>query len=325
MRLTRKVKHGLDLKTELEKARKVAVFAIENRDKLSTKHVKHIGLNASIANQVIRKYGLNRRAKIVSSIVLPIKARDTRMTKDGLYIIPLKSVIPFHGKVAGQIELGSTYAHVPVEVREQKQYKPKKIIGVDLNTTGHSAVVAVGKKIYKLGKAASHTHRKYSTIRKNMQRLGHYGVVKKIGKRESNIMRDINHKTSRYIVNIAKKNKAQINLEDLRGIKGRRVKKSFRHALHSWGFYQLRTFIEYKSLLAGVPVVKIEPAYTSKVCSRCGLLGTRNGKSFKCPSGHVEHADANAAFNIASPKYAQLYADSVAYKRTSDSRQMAPA
>ena len=134
-----------------------------------------------------------------------------------------------------------------------------------------------------------------------MQSKGKYKKVKLIKDRESRLIKDLNHQVSREIVNIAKRSKSGIKLENLKGVRNnRRHAKSFNYNLHSWSFYQLEQFIKYKAKLEGIPIIYVEAKNTSKECSRCGDIGVRTGKKFECPNcGHVDHADANAGFNIA--------------------------
>jgi putative transposase len=307
--VTYKTRHNRDLTEELAKARKVAEFAIANRDKLSSKYVKHIGLKAVIANQILRKYGRNKKATKVTNVKLSVPGQSIKVVKERneLYIPCLKLTLhywfPNDFEKVNQVELDSEVAYVSVTVPEKPLVEPQTWIGVDRNTTGHIAVIGIPAtgKVVKLGKKARHIHRKYKAIRRALQRKRKYRLVKKTGHRENRIIRDLNHKVSRAIVNTAKRLNAGIKLENLKGIRKRtKQKRDFAYDLHSWSFFQLQKFIEYKACLEGIPVAYVEPQNTSKECSRCGSIGTREGKSFKCPTcGHVDHADANASFNIA--------------------------
>jgi putative transposase len=149
--------------------------------------------------------------------------------------------------------------------------------------------------------------------------------LKKIKNRENRLIRDLNHRVSRKIVEIAKEQNAGIKLEELDGIRNnRKHTRSFNYGLNSWSFYQLQKFIEYKAKLDGVPITYVEPRNTSKECSRCGCIGIREDKSFKCPTcGHVDHADANASFNISLrpplvEDVGQLHVDRDACKGSTD-------
>lgn len=331
MILTYKVKHGRDFSIELLKAKKVADFAILNRDKLSTLNVKHIGLKSVIANQILRKYGRNLKAKNVKSVNLIIPNQGLKFNGAIIEISSLGLKLPFSRLCVkiNQIELDSEYAYVSVTINENPIIKTERTIGIDLNTTGHCAVLAVKEtgKVFKLGKKAEHIHLKYKNIRRNLQKKGLNKVVKKIKNREQRVVKDLNHKIARFIVDKAIENKAEIRLENLKGIRQTvKNRRNFRYALNSWSFFQLGQFIQYKALLAGVPVTFVEPAYTSKCCSKCGHLGERNDKIFKCSiCGHVEHADVNAAFSIASPPIGivQLQREKGFLQAESDTRQKA--
>ena len=334
MILTYKIRHNKDFNHELLLAKKVADFALRTGSR-SSKDVKHIGLKSMIANQILKKYSHDKKIKRVKNVVLTVPNQGVRVDKDKQQIkiaclkLDLEYQFPNNFSKINQIEINKDFSFVSVSIEEPSTRVVDGYVGVDRNTTGHIAVVGNPStgKVLKLGKQAEHIHKKYKNIRRSLQKKGKYGLVKKIKHRERRIIRDLNHKISRKIVDTADKNNVGIKLEDIKQIrKTAKSRRGFRYSLNSWSYYQLEQMILYKAKLLGIPVAYVEPAYTSQNCSMCGHLGNRNGKSFKCPScGHVDHADSNASFNIAlrQIKDGRLNVDRDAFKGSTDTPQKA--
>jgi len=303
MILTYKIKHNQDFLTELEMARKIAIFALKTKSR-SSKDVKHIGLKSSISNQILKKYSSNKKLKKINSVKLTVPGQSIKFENYKIKISCLKMEIDFEKDIEkiNQIEIDKEFAYISCTVKEEEKIECEGWLGIDRNTTGHCAVIADNKnnKVMFLGKAAQHLHKKYGKIRKKLQNRKKLKKLKAIKRRESNIQKNINHKISKKIVNYAKNNKCGIKLEKLKGIRQTtKQAKSFKYSMNSWAYFQLEQFIEYKAQLAGVSVVYVDPAYTSQTCHKCRRLGNRNGKVFKCPHcGYTSHADVNASWNI---------------------------
>ena len=126
-------------------------------------------------------------------------------------------------------------------------------------------------------------------------------ALKRLSGRERRHQKQINHTISKHLVAYAKEHGLAIVFEVLKGIRDRcRFRKGQRRRLHSWAFYQLQQFVEYKARRAGVRVVSVDPRYTSKTCADCLHVGIRRQDDFSCKNcGQVSHADFNAARNIA--------------------------
>ena len=293
----------------MKKARQIAEFALKTRSNTS-KDVKHFGLKSIISNQILRKYGRNKRAKKVSQVNLVVPSQGISVDRAlKLITIPslkLKLCFHFSGfEKVNQIEMDEEYAYVTTTRIDANLIDNGKNIGVDLNATGHVAVASDSEtgKVWKLGKEANHIALKYREIRRQLQRKGKYKKVKQVKNRQQRLIRNLNHHISKKIVQIAKLTGNGIRVEKLSNIRQRaRTAKSFHYSLNNWSFYQLQKMIEYKAKLQGIAVTYIDPRYTSKTCSRCGHIGDRDGKNFECPlCGHGDHVDVNASFNIGKP------------------------
>ncbi|MFE2990257.1 RNA-guided endonuclease InsQ/TnpB family protein [Streptomyces sp. NPDC059262] len=199
---------------------------------------------------------------------------------------------------------GVFYLVATCEVPEAERYEPDGFIGVDLGianiATASTGYMAAGRGLNRYRKRQFDLRRKLQKKRtKSAKRR-----LKARSRREQRHAANQNHIISKTIVTEAERTGRGLSLEELKGIRTRvRLRKPQRVALHSWAFSQLGDFIVYKAKRAGVPLVFVDPAYTSQTCAECGHVDKRNRVNqglFICRGcGVVAHADRNASHNIA--------------------------
>ncbi|QLE75374.1 IS200/IS605 family element transposase accessory protein TnpB [Streptomyces rectiverticillatus] len=198
---------------------------------------------------------------------------------------------------------GAWFLIATCEVSEAAQIDPVDFLGVDLGIV-NIATTSDGK--IHAGRRLNRYRRRQLALRAKLQKKGTKSakrVLKRQRRKESRKATEANHIISKRIVTVAERTGRGIALEDLKGIRERaRLRKPQRVALHSWAFAQLGQFVEYKARRAGIPVLFVDPAYTSRRCAECGHADKANRVSqarFVCRScGVVAHADRNASRNI---------------------------
>ncbi len=202
---------------------------------------------------------------------------------------------------------GQFYLQVVCDVPEKEPADVEDYVGVDLGIVN----VAVDSDGQVHNAAIEAKRQKYQKHRSSLQKRGTKSAkrrLKKVAGQQARFQKDVNHVISKRLVAKAKGTQRGIALEDLTGIRHRteqRLRKSQRAKHANWSFFQLRSFVKYKTRLRGVPVVLVDPAYTSQTCSNpaCGHVSPANRKNqsvFRCVNcGLTLNADLNAALNIA--------------------------
>ncbi|MFD8533256.1 RNA-guided endonuclease InsQ/TnpB family protein [Streptosporangium canum] len=182
---------------------------------------------------------------------------------------------------------------------------PDGFLGVDLGIANLATTSGGVRHSGKGLNAVRHRHRELRRRLQAKQTKSAKRLLRKRRRKEARFAADTNHTIAKRIVTEATRTGQGIALEDLQGIRDRvRLRKPQRVTLHSWSFHQLGRFIAYKAARAGVALVYVDPAYTSQGCSACGHVDKKNRpdqETFRCTScGFAEHADVNAARNIAA-------------------------
>ena len=289
-------------------------------------------LKSALSNQVIRilKGKAGKRVKAFKVFWPEVNKQNWKVVKVGsTYSVSFPTVqgvkrvpIAVHGHfaqplddiISGDVEKGTLklmhlrgvwYAMLSI-TQDVPEKESTQRIGVDRGQNNLAvAVTEDGRCLFFSGAEVMHRRRRFQQLRKQLQKAGKYRAVKKLERRESRWMREVNHTISRRIVRFAQSQNADLYLEDLSGIrqtsKQRKMSRSDAGtSRHTWAYYDLETKLAYKMALAGRATHKRRAAYTSKSDHRTGRLdGKRNRHTFTGADGYQCNADWNAAINIA--------------------------
>jgi putative transposase len=196
--------------------------------------------------------------------------------------------------------------HVQV-VRKTRERKTGGVLGVDTGRR-YLAVATTGEDAHLF--PAGYLKPKKEHLRRLRGKLKSKGTRSstrtfiRVSGREARLTRDFQHKTAKELVRIAiESGCSAIAVERLNGIRKRtrtRGKKA-RHHHATWAYRQFLDILRHKAEGAGLEMIEVDPANTSRACSKCGCVekANRNGLNFSCEQcSYCLHADLNAARNI---------------------------
>jgi putative transposase len=287
---------------------------------------ERFGLTAQAAVRSIAKvadaFMVNRKIAPVfrKDAAQPYDDRIIRFVKDGsavsLWTIEGRITVPIvmgehqqrlmayrKGEVDLCLVRGKWMLAATCDIPETDEFKATDWLGVDF---GIVSLAADSDGAVHTGADVERVRDRLARRKRGLQKRGTKAAkrrLRKLAGKEARFRKHTNHVISKEIVQTAERTGRGIAIEDLKGIRGRVTAwRSQRSRLHSWSFHQLRAFVTYKAKRVGIPVVTVDPRYTSQACSCCGVIDRKNRPdqaTFSCIScGHAEAADLNAARNI---------------------------
>ena len=200
------------------------------------------------------------------------------------------------------IKNSAIVAQVAYKAAEAQVKTDGNTMGVDLGVKCPAVLYCSNGKVRFLGNGRKNKYirRHFDTLKHNAQINKHPEALNRFNDKEQRIMKDIDHKISREIINTAIANNVSvIRLEQLSNIRSATSKsRKNNHSIHNWSFYRLASFIEYKARLASIRIEYVNPAFTSQKCPKCGSVHHADDRNYTCKCGYHTHRDLLGAINI---------------------------
>jgi len=213
---------------------------------------------------------------------------DTALTLGSLTVLPDRVIVAFRKDAP-------------------KPFVPESALSLDTNERSLDGVFVEGD-VAKAVKAEfpevaiiqqrHHDRRKWLQKKKAHDRRTSRNLCRREGVREHHRIDYKLHQVADSVLKFAEERRSAIVLEDLKGFKSKRSKELNRR-LSMWPRRKLHQIIEYKAQWRGIPVLKVDPRYSSRTCPICGRIqDSRMGTEFECECGWHMDRHINASMNL---------------------------
>jgi IS605 OrfB family transposase len=248
-------------------------------------------------------YRLDRES---GALDLPIRA--------GCHVMLKLIVSQYHRKYLDDatLSLGSLTVlpdRVIIAFRKEapKLYVPESIVSLDTNEGSLDGVCVQGNETtvvratfpeVAIVQQRHHDRRRRLQKKKAHDRRMSRLLCKREGRREHHRIDYKLHQVANSVLDFTERQKSAIVLEDLKGMRFNR-NRDLNRRLSMWPRRKLHQIIEYKAQWRGIPIVKVDPRYSSRKCPICGRIpDSRMGTAFECECGWRLDRHINASINL---------------------------
>ncbi|MFH1578937.1 MAG: transposase [Thermoplasmatota archaeon] len=188
-----------------------------------------------------------------------------------------------------------------------KPYIPESVLSLDTNERSLDGVFVKGDNAVAVKadyrdvstiQQRHHDRRKRLQKKKAHDRRTSRSLCRREGTREHRRIEYRLHHVANAVLSFTERKRSTVVLEDLKGFKPNSG-RGMNRRLSIWPRRKLHQIIEYKAQWRGIPVVKVDPRYSSRKCPACGRIqDSRMGTEFACECGWHLDRHINASINL---------------------------
>jgi putative transposase len=188
-----------------------------------------------------------------------------------------------------------------------KPYIPESAVSLDTNERSLDGVFVKGdggvvvkadfRDVAVIQKRHSDRRRKLQRKKSHDRRTAR-SLCRREGAREHHRIDCRVHLVANAVLSFAERQRAAVVLEDLNGFRPKGG-RTLNRRLSVWPRRRLHQIIVYKAAWRGIPVIKVDPRYSSRKCPICGRIqDSRMGTEFICQCGWHLNRHVNASLNL---------------------------